>query len=47
MERRLKRDFPGVYLALLENAGFEYTILDMEQPWTDNMILVNQRLREP
>ncbi|MDD5040055.1 MAG: hypothetical protein PHY34_02805 [Patescibacteria group bacterium] len=45
MERRLKRDFPGVYLALLETAGFEYTILDMEQPWTDNMILVNQRLR--
>ncbi len=46
LERRLERDFPGQYITLLEEAGMHYVLLDMEQPWTDNLILVHQRLRD-
>lgn len=46
LERRLQRDFPGEYIKLLEEAGLLYVLLDMEQPWTDNLILVHQRLRD-
>jgi len=46
LERRLQRNFPGLYITLLEEAGMRYVLLDMEQPWTDNLILVHQRLRD-
>ncbi len=45
-ERRLKIDFPSTHLTLIEDAGLPYTILDMEQPWTDNVILARQRVRD-
>ncbi len=46
MLKRLERDFPGEYIRLFEKAGMQYILLDMEQPWTDNLILVQQRLRD-
>lgn len=46
LERRLRRDFPGEYIKLFEEAGIQYVFLDMEQPWTDNLILVQQRIRD-
>lgn len=44
MERRLQRNFPELHLSLLERASLPYVILDMEQPMTDNIILVNQSI---
>lgn len=43
---RLERVFPDEHIKLLEAAGMEYVLLDMEQPWTDNVILISQRLRD-
>ncbi|MBI5037283.1 MAG: 50S ribosome-binding GTPase [Candidatus Kerfeldbacteria bacterium] len=45
MERRFARDFPNSHLALFEQVGIEPYFLDMEQPMTDNVILVRQALR--
>lgn len=45
MEKRLKRNFPDTHLPLIELRELSYSILDMEQPMTDNMILVKQLLR--
>lgn len=45
-ERRLNIDFPNTHIPLIEAVGLSYTILDMEQPWTDNLILVHQRIRD-
>ena len=45
MERRLHRDFPATHLSLLERANLSYFILDMEQPMTDNIILVKQSIK--
>lgn len=46
IRERLQRPFPNELIPLLELAGLSYTVLDMEQPWTDNVILINQRLRD-
>lgn len=43
---RLERIFPDEHIELLETAGMYYVLLDMEQPWTDNVILISQRLRD-
>lgn len=45
MERRFACDFPNSHLPLFEQAGIEPYFLDMEQPMTDNVILVHQALR--
>lgn len=45
-EKRLAVDFPNSHLPLIEAVRLPYTILDMEQPWTDNVILVHQRIRD-
>ncbi len=44
MERRFAREFPNSHLPLFAAAGIEPYFLDMEQPMTDNAILVRQVL---
>ncbi len=45
IEARWKRDFPNSHLPLFEQIGIEPYFLDMEQPMSDNVILVRQALR--
>ncbi|MFZ6035744.1 MAG: hypothetical protein ACOYUK_01240 [Patescibacteria group bacterium] len=45
IERRFAWDFPNSHLPLFTQAGIEPYFLDMEQPMTDNVILVRQALR--
>lgn len=45
MERHFARDFPNSHLPFFKKVGIEPYFLDMEQPMTDNIILVRQALR--